>query len=150
MGLSSFGKKDELVERIAESEQPKKASKRATPAKSKSPPPETPSTSMRVAELKSWLSEHGLSTKGLKDELVSRYNEAKDKLSGALGASPDGEEEEPEPAPTKRSSRAAAAPVDNESRGDDSDAESFNQAAADAAENASIWPVVVALTVIVL
>merc|ERR1712166_1014720 len=130
IGVESFGRKDDLITRVLGA---------STPAKKAAPPTPT-SVAPRVADLKSWLSEHGLSTKGLKDELLSRYQDAKDKLSGAAGMAPS-------IAADPSASRGWSY---NPSNVDDSDCESYNPIAADAAENSSVWPVVVALTVIVL
>jgi len=162
IGVESFGRKDDLITRVLGA---------STPAKKAAPPTPT-SVAPRVADLKSWLSEHGLSTKGLKDELLSRYQDAKDKLSGAAGMAPSTitgiapsqlpvDEKSPSPvkaaspSPEKAPSIAADPSASrgwsyNPSNVDDSDCESYNPIAADAAENSSVWPVVVALTVIVL
>merc|ERR1712166_198725 len=61
IGVESFGRKDDLITRVLGA---------STPAKKAAPPTPT-SVAPRVADLKSWLSEHGLSTKGLKDELLT-------------------------------------------------------------------------------
>eukprot|EP00658_Telonema_sp_P-2_P072252 TRINITY_DN61416_c0_g1_i1.p1 TRINITY_DN61416_c0_g1~~TRINITY_DN61416_c0_g1_i1.p1 ORF type:complete len:157 (-),score=39.43 TRINITY_DN61416_c0_g1_i1:50-520(-) len=93
-GVSSFGRKDELIARISEGEAKAPTPKRTPRASTKKPAPaSTPiGATPKVSDLKEWLKEHGLSTVGLKAELLSRYEEAKEKLSGAFGANPAAEE----------------------------------------------------------
>lgn len=115
---------------------------RVTRSEVKETPSSTPSKgATTVAALKAALSELGLSTQGLKSELMARLAEAQDKLSGAVGSLS-------EPSPAKAASPVSrpTTPVAEESVGE---SEMGEIVASDASSKPQLWPVLLALAAVI-
>jgi len=96
-----------------------------------------PSRDMTVAKMKTKLLEMGLSTTGLKNELLARLQDALDKISGSMGS--------PAGSPAPEASDDADAVPDNKSQ---KESEMGEVVASDASNGSTFFPVFVGFAVI--